>query len=178
MIDIEELLKSLVEFSIPTTEEELREGSTVIIEAESYLRHIIKRNNRLKMHLALGEFGLLRSLVTEDITLFVRCKLKIFFIFGCGNSVQFDNEVRMNEQEESDNLIAACRQGYSKKVLPLAPLATAQLKDTLLEFGVKVYELFGDAASFISSMCSDYNASLEIGRERCFCLASRRCDCV
>ena len=147
----------------------------MVIDAESYLKHIIKRNVRLKMHLALGEYNLLRALVTENIGLFFRCKLKMFFIFGSGNSVQFESEVLRDDKEESDNLIAACRQGYSKKALPLAPLAITQLKDTLLALGVAVHEHNGDAASFIASMCCDYNASLEMGKERCYCLASRRC---
>jgi hypothetical protein len=173
------LLCQFLNTAVPADGGELLHGVTLVVDAAAFLWNICRKQISLKMHIAFGEYNILHHIIVKEVEYFRQCNLNLMFIFDGSTQMKRTTNVNCFDENSSrcEDLISACQNQYSKKELPLPPLAVMQLKDSLTSIGIRWYQHESEANHFIASMCCDYNATVELGKETCFCLgaSSRRC---
>lgn len=111
----------------------------LVIDANEYLRVIIRKHRSYALPIAVGEYGLLAKLIATETRLLLRRGACLQFVFDSPRKRHpqttalspYRRIEAISNRNEQQNLVFACQNGYSKKDLPLPLLAVEQLLDTL-----------------------------------------------
>lgn len=155
-------------------------GSTLLIHAVDFLNFLFNRSPSRSLQLTFGDYDLLHCLVVRDVTNFRQSGIEPVFIFDQPGSISISlsDQLRVvkEHREEYENLSQACRNGYSKKVLPLPILAVEQLMDTLSQLGINCHKSCISSVQDMAKLCQNENriSSTEGCDRNCFVWSSYR----
>ena len=157
--------------------EHVEQGSLLLVDGNGFLYHILSERSKLLPREYGGSYHIFDLEIRKEISRLSKIfQIKFYFVGWISRMKDRTLEKRTIEKDESwSNILNYFEKGtrYDPFNLPLPPLYSSQLRQTLNDLKIEIIECDEEADQEIAKACN-YHNNLEDETNTCYCYGNDR----